>query len=154
MEAIAFCFYDILVEHVKKFIINTNGGLLITKDLGRFKDCFARFKNSAVDSRFETLRELGNVFIVQPQTMKSLIEEGLLARLDRQFLHSFIVNRADYKQARLDLLFAAENIHNVKTEENQQLAVWERFGKEFVFEMDSVIIDRIGKIVKDVLTYK
>lgn len=82
-----------------------NGGLLLAKDLARIQDTVRRFKLPSVDDRFETLRQFSNIYVVLAENLKPLLDEGLFARLDPRLLHSFIVKRADYKQAKLAQLF-------------------------------------------------
>jgi hypothetical protein len=89
----------------------------------------ASFKILAINERFELLRQLGNVFVVKPEHLKPMLEEGQLARIDPAILHSFIVNRADFKQAKLDSLLVFKGLPITSPAENQPLTaayMWER----------------------------
>lgn len=42
------------------------------------------------------LRQLGNVFIVQPEILKSYLNESYLARIENRLLRPFVMMRSDY----------------------------------------------------------
>lgn len=42
------------------------------------------------------LRQLGNVFIVQPEILKSYLTESYLARIENRLLRPFVMMRTDY----------------------------------------------------------
>jgi hypothetical protein len=62
------------------------------------------FKIPALDERFEMLRQLGNIFVVKPEILKSILSEGYLARLDPSVLYPYLEKRIDFKTAKLDRL--------------------------------------------------
>jgi hypothetical protein len=64
--------------------------------LAVYQDTFASFGIPAINDRFDMLRQLGNLFIVQPEILKSYMSESYLARIDPQFLRPYLVQRADY----------------------------------------------------------
>lgn len=55
--------------------------------------------------RYAMLCELGNMFLVKPDNLKTLLQEGVLSLLDPKLVYPFIVQRADFKSAQIDLLF-------------------------------------------------
>jgi hypothetical protein len=50
------------------------------------------------------LRELGNVFLVKPEILRSLLSEGYLAKIERRNLIPFLKMREDWHSARIDQL--------------------------------------------------
>lgn len=66
------------------------------RDLALYQDTIATFSLSALDSRFEMLRQLGNVFIVQPQILKSYLTEAYLGRIENRLLRPYVMCRTDY----------------------------------------------------------
>ena len=81
-----------------------------------------------------------------PENLKPLIEEGVLARLDPKVLHSFVANRADYKQAKLDSLF-----HGLVVEEEPSAAnAWEK-GFETAVEAVGDMAGEVGEAMKKML---
>ncbi len=49
--------------------------------------------------RFEFIRQLGNVFLVRPDILKSYITEGYLGRIDSSLLRPYLAQRSDWGQA-------------------------------------------------------
>jgi hypothetical protein len=52
----------------------------------------------AVNDRFDMLRQLGNLFIVQPNVLKSYMAESHLGRVDIRYLRPYLAQRSDYSQ--------------------------------------------------------
>lgn len=55
--------------------------------------------------RFEMLWELAQLFVVRPENLRSVLQEGHLGRLDAKLIHPYIAQRADFSTARIDQLF-------------------------------------------------
>lgn len=113
-------FYSILLDSLKRFVISMNGGLILTKDIAKYQETVSMFKIPALNDRFEVLRQISNLYIVKPENLKTLLDEGVFLRMDSRVIHQFVANRADYKTAKLASLFT------VASEEPQQLSVWEK----------------------------
>ncbi|WFD41778.1 Exocyst complex component 5 [Malassezia psittaci] len=96
-------FHALLLEHLKKFTVSATGGLMLTKDLAMYQDICGRFNIPIVIDRFEMLRQLGNLFIVQPSILKSYMREGHLAKVDEQLLRPYLLRREDYSREVRDL---------------------------------------------------
>lgn len=77
------------------------------------------FKLPSLDERFEMLRQLGNIFVVKPEILKSILSEGYLARLDPSVLYPYLEKRIDFKVAKLDRLLGISMDENT-TEESSQ----------------------------------
>lgn len=48
------------------------------------------------------LRQLGNIFVVKPEILRSILSEGYLARLEPNVLYPYLVKREDFKSAQLE----------------------------------------------------
>ncbi|KAI8988471.1 exocyst complex component Sec10-domain-containing protein [Mycotypha africana] len=104
LKHIGNAFHTMLLEHFKKFYVTPTGGILVTKDIAKYQDTIKLFKIPSLDERFEMLRQLGNIFVVKPEILKSILSEGYLARLDSTVLYPYLEKRIDFKTAKLDRL--------------------------------------------------
>ncbi|GAA5978973.1 hypothetical protein JCM10908_002753 [Rhodotorula pacifica] len=96
LTEVGVTFHSLLLEHLKKFPVSAIGGLMLTKDLALYQDTIATFSLVPISDRFEMLRQLGNVFIVQPDILRSYLQEGYLARIENRLLRPFVMCRSDY----------------------------------------------------------
>ncbi|KAL1919421.1 uncharacterized protein VTP21DRAFT_2114 [Calcarisporiella thermophila] len=106
---VGISFHSILLEHLKKFYVSAAGGLILTKDIVKYQEVIHVFKLAQLNERFEMLRQLGNLFIVRPEILKSILSEGYLARIDQQLLYPYLEMRVDYKSAKIDHLIGIVN---------------------------------------------
>ena len=58
----------------------------------------ATFRIPSLSERFEFIRQLGNVFLIQPEILKSYITEGYLGRIDASLLRPYLCQRTDWAQ--------------------------------------------------------
>lgn len=58
----------------------------------------ATFRILSLSERFEFIRQLGNVFLIQPEILKSYITEGYLGRIDASLLRPYLCQRTDWAQ--------------------------------------------------------
>ncbi|SCV72671.1 BQ2448_4208 [Microbotryum intermedium] len=111
LTEVGVTFHTLLLEHLKKFPISATGGLMLTKDLALYQDTVASFSLTPLNDRFEMLRQLGNVFIVQPEILKSYLNESYLARIENRLLRPFVMMRTDFgdfKKAFWDNIFGID----------------------------------------------
>jgi len=66
------------------------------RDLALYQDTVSSFALPTLNDRFEMLRQLGNVFIVQPDILRSYLTEAYLARIENRLLRPFVMMRSDY----------------------------------------------------------
>ncbi|CAG8657677.1 3453_t:CDS:10, partial [Dentiscutata heterogama] len=97
-------FHSMLLEHFKKFSVSPAGGLVLTKDIAKYQETITLFKIPQLDERFEMLRQLGNLFIVKPEILKSVLNEGYLAKVDIKYILPYLQARTDFKSAGIDAL--------------------------------------------------
>ncbi|PWN48937.1 exocyst complex component Sec10 [Violaceomyces palustris] len=103
LTEIGVAFHGLLLEHLRKFTVSAAGGLMLTKDLAVYQDAISTFGIPAVSDRFEMLRQLGNLFIVQPAVLKSYMREAHLAKVDERLLRPYLLRRSDYSKEVRDL---------------------------------------------------
>ncbi|KAI8051452.1 exocyst complex component Sec10-like protein [Syncephalis plumigaleata] len=94
-------FHELLLEHLKKFTVSATGGLVLSKDIAKYQEAIDRFKIQGLSERYEMLRELGNIYLVKPEILRSLLSEGYLAKLDRRGLLPFLKMREDWSSAKI-----------------------------------------------------
>ena len=90
---------SLLLDHLKKFPVSATGGLMLAKDLKSYQDVIDTFSIPSLHERFEFIRQLGNVFLVKPDILKSYITEGYLGRIDSALLRPYLAQRSDWGQA-------------------------------------------------------
>lgn len=71
----------------------------LLRDIKLYQDTIATFGIPSLYERFEFIRQLGNVFLVRPEILKSYIAEGYLGRIDSSLLRPYLAQRSDWGQA-------------------------------------------------------
>ncbi|KAJ1668986.1 Exocyst complex component 5, partial [Coemansia sp. RSA 25] len=87
--------HRMLMEHLRKFVVSVAGGLVLVKDVSKYREAIGSFGIPALNEKFSILQDISNIFVVQPTALKSLLEEGPLARLDRATVQGFVQMRED-----------------------------------------------------------
>ncbi|SCU81814.1 LADA_0C01222g1_1 [Lachancea dasiensis] len=90
------CLY--LFDHYKKFQVSSVGGIIVTKDIIGIQTAIEEWSVDPLLDDFATLRELANLFTVQPEELNSLTSEGHLATVDRNLISAYVSRRADFNQ--------------------------------------------------------
>jgi hypothetical protein len=54
------------------------------------------FGIALVTERFEMARQLGNLFVISPEIIKSYMSESHLAKIDDRLLRPYLMQRADF----------------------------------------------------------
>ena len=80
------------------------------RDIAKYQESVKAWNIPSLDERFEMLRELGNVFLVKPEILPSVMNEGYLAKVDFKSLYPYLQNRVDFKTSKIDKLFEKQNI--------------------------------------------
>ncbi|CAB4254794.1 similar to Saccharomyces cerevisiae YLR166C SEC10 Essential 100kDa subunit of the exocyst complex [Maudiozyma barnettii] len=88
--------YGLLLAHYSKFQVSSIGGIIVTKDIIGFQTVIEDWRIPNLLEKFATLRELANIFTVQPDLLDSLTKEGHLATLKRDIIQSYIAKREDF----------------------------------------------------------
>ncbi|KAH9965993.1 exocyst complex component Sec10 [Russula dissimulans] len=96
LTEVGVAFHSQLLEHLRKFPVSATGGLMLAKDLKLYQDTIATFSIPALHERFEFIRQLGNIFLVQPEILKSYITEHYLGRIEPALLRPYLAQRSDW----------------------------------------------------------
>ena len=84
--------------------------LLVTRDIKSYQDVITSFGIPSLHERFEFIRQLGQVFLVRPEILKSYITEGYLGRIDSSLLRPYLAQRSDWGQAEKGFNDGAEDM--------------------------------------------
>lgn len=98
LTEIGVSFHSLLLEHMRKFPVSATGGLMLAKDIKSYQDIINSFGVESLNERFEFIRQLGNVFLVQPGILKTYITENYLGRIDAALLRPYLAQRSDWGQ--------------------------------------------------------
>jgi len=71
---------------------------MLAKDLKSYQDTVASFNVPSLLERYEFIRQLGNVFLVRPEILRSYITENYLGRIDSSLLIPYLAQRSDWVQ--------------------------------------------------------
>ncbi|EMR11691.1 hypothetical protein PNEG_00127 [Pneumocystis murina B123] len=105
-------FLKLLLEHFKKFFVSPSGGLILTKDLTEYEKCIGAWGIPKLNEKFKLLHELGNIFIVRSDILGSLLNQGILGRVNLKYLIPYISKRTDYYTSDINKIISNEEIHD------------------------------------------
>lgn len=95
-----------LLEHYKKFTVNSTGGLTLTKDVIRYQTVIDEWNIGELSDKFQLLKEIGNLFTVHPNLINSLISEGQLASLKPYAVRQYVSKRSDFNPSYIERFFS------------------------------------------------
>ncbi|KAG0356738.1 Exocyst complex component 5 [Podila minutissima] len=119
---VGITFHGMLLEHFKRFSISPVGGVLLTKDIAKYQESVKAWNIPSLNERFEMLRQLGNVFLVKPEILPSVLNEGYLAKVDFKSLYPYLQMRVDFKTSKIDKLFEKLNMLTSSSSSNSNSA--------------------------------
>ncbi|CCD26004.2 exocyst subunit SEC10 NDAI_0G02290 [Naumovozyma dairenensis CBS 421] len=96
LNAIGEDLYNLLLAHYAKFQVSSIGGIIVTKDIIGYQNTIEEWRIPNLLEKFATLRELANLFTVQPVLLDSLTREGHLADISKEVISNYIANREDF----------------------------------------------------------
>lgn len=88
--------YWLLLDHYSRFEVSSIGGIVVTKDIIGIQNAIEEWAPHSVLERFATLRELANLYTVQPDLLDALTKEGHLPELNKDIISKYISNREDF----------------------------------------------------------
>ena len=88
----------LLLDHIKRFSYSYSGGLVLSTDVTRFHELVIQFRVESLNEYFSALKELCNLYIVKPENLKTVIQEGYLGRMELSVLHSYLSLREDWRK--------------------------------------------------------
>ncbi|CBJ33779.1 conserved unknown protein [Ectocarpus siliculosus] len=77
-ESVGLRVHELFVEHLKKTKVNVIGAFILANDVNRLQEVLGRFGCEGVTSAAEELREIANLYVVPPENLLSLMEQGRL----------------------------------------------------------------------------
>eukprot|EP00752_Nemacystus_decipiens_P010830 g9629.t1 len=95
-EAVGLRVHELFVEHLKKSKVNVIGAFILANDVNRLQEVLGSFGCEVVTAAAEQLREIVNLYVVPPENLTSLMEQGMLAEMETEELVGFVRMRADY----------------------------------------------------------
>lgn len=96
---------NLLLDHFKKFSVNSTGGIVLTQDVIRYQSVIDSWEIEELSETFQILREISNLFTVQPNLINSLISEGHLANLKVYTVRQYISKRTDFTPSYMERFF-------------------------------------------------
>lgn len=96
---------NLILDHFKRFQVNTTGGIVLTQDVIRYQSVIDSWEIAELSEKFQLLREISNLFTVQPNLINSLIVEGHLAGLKISTVRQYISKRTDFTPSYLERIF-------------------------------------------------
>lgn len=96
---------NLLLDHFKKFSVNSTGGIVLTQDVIRYQSVIDSWELPELSESFQILREISNLFTVQPNLINSLISEGHLANLKVYTVRQYISKRTDFTPSYMERFF-------------------------------------------------
>lgn len=96
---------NLLMDHFKKFNVNSTGGIVLTQDVIQYQSVIESWGVPELVESFAILREISNLFTVQPDLINSLITEGHLASLKLYTVKQYISKRSDFSPSYFERLF-------------------------------------------------
>lgn len=92
--------YNLLLGHYGKFQVSSMGGIVVTKDIIGYQTAIEEWGVPQLSEKFAILREMANLFTVQPDLLDSLTKEGHLAEMNKDIISAYISNREDSNHER------------------------------------------------------
>ncbi|KAK6455324.1 exocyst complex component SEC10 [Scheffersomyces xylosifermentans] len=102
-------FLNQLLEHYKKFTVNSIGGIVLTKDVIRYQSVIDEWDIPELSENFQLLKEIGNLFTVQAELINSLVTEGQLANLKPYTIRQYVAKRADFNPSYIERFFSLKH---------------------------------------------
>lgn len=96
---------NLLLDHFKKFNVNSTGGIVLTQDVIRYQSVIESWGVPELIESFTILKEISNLFTVQPDLINSLITEGHLASLKIYTVKQYISKRSDFTPSYFERFF-------------------------------------------------
>lgn len=96
---------NLLLDHFKRYNVNSTGGIILTQDVIRYQSVIDSWEIPQLSESYQILREISNLFTVQPNLLNSLITEGHLASLKAYTVRQYISKRTDFSPSFFERFF-------------------------------------------------
>jgi hypothetical protein len=108
--------YSAFTTALKTMVVTPAGAIKLRQDITEYKRVILRFKVMSIDDMFDTLQEIVNMLMVQPQNLEVILNELVVNRkIPREEVAQYIKIRADYKTAKLSKLGFLQDVKKIKT---------------------------------------
>lgn len=98
LEHIGQQVFKLLMNHIKKFRVKQGlGAVQLLRDLTEYKDIGSIFGSATIVEQFSVFPDIANLHLVDPETLKRLISESKLSKLDKQEIIDLVKMRSDFK---------------------------------------------------------
>jgi len=117
---VGIIFFEMLLEHYKKYGTNNTGALILTKDIAAYRRLIEEWDIVSLAERYDMLVQLGNLFVIEPENIDSLITEGYLAKIEPYLLKPYLMIRSDwnlFSKAQKDLFMEVSETEKYKTDD-------------------------------------
>jgi hypothetical protein len=117
---VGIIFFEMLLEHYKKYIINSTGALILTKDIAAYRRLIEDWDSVQLAERYDLLVQLGNLFVIEPENIDSLVSEGYLAKIEPYLLKPYLMVRSDWStftKAQKDLFTEVSESEKAKSDD-------------------------------------
>ncbi|KAL0631485.1 Exocyst complex component 5 [Maublancomyces gigas] len=101
-------FRGLLLDHLKKYLVNQAGGIMLSKDITKYHDIVSKWSVVALKESFELLHEIGNLFVVRPNAIKERMRDGVLTKVKPHLLKPYLMRRDDYTSAGIEKILSSE----------------------------------------------
>eukprot|EP01112_Ceratiomyxa_fruticulosa_P000785 TRINITY_DN1070_c0_g2_i4.p1 TRINITY_DN1070_c0_g2~~TRINITY_DN1070_c0_g2_i4.p1 ORF type:complete len:745 (+),score=121.74 TRINITY_DN1070_c0_g2_i4:930-3164(+) len=89
---------SLLMTHFKRFKVSSGaGGLRIMRDLAEYREAVKSFKVASINTSFTILGEIGKIYLINPENLIAVRDEGPLANMDYNDLLTYVKLRDDFK---------------------------------------------------------
>lgn len=106
LNKVGLKFLGLLLDHFKKFTVDSTGGVILTKDVIRYQSVIENWEISELSEKFQILKEISNLFTVHPNLINSLVTEGQLAGLKPSIIRQYVGKRADFNPSYFERFFS------------------------------------------------
>jgi len=117
---VGIIFFEMLLEHYKRYSTNNTGALILTKDIAAYRRLIEDWDIVQLAERYDMLVQLGNLFVIEPENIDSLITEGYLAKIEPCLLRPYLIMRSDwgnFSKAQKDLFMEVSESEKYKSDD-------------------------------------
>jgi len=117
---VGIIFFEMLLEHYKRYGTNNTGALILTKDIAAYRRLIEDWDIVQLAERYDMLVQLGNLFVIEPENIDSLITEGYLAKIEPCLLRPYLIMRSDwgnFSKAQKDLFMEVSESEKYKSDD-------------------------------------
>ena len=85
-----------LLNHIKRFTVSSTGALQWMRDATEYQTCLQRLENPQVDEEMERVRDIANLFLVEPSSLSDSVRASSLCDMRADELMEFVRMRSAF----------------------------------------------------------